>query len=409
LAAAAPEIAHAFRTDLSAALTTAATALVPKTASTQAKEWHSWTLFCREHGHEPDLPLIPSQEEKLTYFLVYGYRVRKRKGRGNKPVRVQAVQSALNSIGKGFAQLGRDDPRKAVQGLKPYHPLLKDFFDSLEKDDDPAQRALPANTTILRQLDTTLVLTNPKDLRVRDLCIVGFYWLLRPSEYLLGAGETRATPFRLRNVTFTVGDTELPALHPSLNDLNIDTLTRASLTFDDQKNAVRGERITHATTNDATLCPCKALIRLCAHLRRHHAPPDTPLYAYYTPDGTVANITPDDIRDGLRTAAVSLQHLTGLDPAGLSARSLRPGGATALLCAGIETDVIKLVGRWKSDAMMTYLRVAALAHTRNLAQDMLQHGAYTFTPAAAAAAQPVPNEAPATFVAALAREALATA
>jgi hypothetical protein len=40
---------------------------------------------------------------------------------------------------------------------------------------------------------------------------------------------------------------------------------------------------------------------------------------------------------------------------------------------------------------------------------MLQHGAYTFTPTAAAAAQPVPNEAPPNFVAALQREALATA
>jgi hypothetical protein len=409
LAAATPEVAHAFRADLRSALATVATALVPKTASAQAKDWYSWTLFCREHGHEPDLPLIPIQEEKLTYFLVFGCRVRKRKGRGDKPVRVQVVQNALNSVGKGFAQLGLDDPRKAVQGQKSYHPLLKDFFDSLEKDDDPAQRALPANTTILRQLDTTLDLTDPKYLRVRDLCIVGFYWLLRPSEYLLGAGETRATPFRLSNVSFTIGETETPALHPSLNDLNIDTLTRASLTFDDQKNAVRGERITHATTTDPVLCPCKALLRICAHLRSHQAPPETPLYAYYLPDGTVANITPDDIRDGLRAAAVSLQNLTGLDPGGLSARSLRPGGATALLCAGIETDVIKLVGRWKSDAMMTYLRVAALAHTRNLAQDMLQHGAYTFTPAAAAAAQPVPNEAPANFVAALAREALATA
>jgi hypothetical protein len=40
---------------------------------------------------------------------------------------------------------------------------------------------------------------------------------------------------------------------------------------------------------------------------------------------------------------------------------------------------------------------------------MLQHGGYTFTPEADAAAQPIPNEAPTTFVAALQREALATA
>jgi hypothetical protein len=62
-------------------------------------------------------------------------------------------------------------------------------------------------------------------------------------------------------------------------------------------------------------------------------------------------MTPDDILTGLRDATRSLQTLTSLNPANLSARSLR-----------VETDVIRLVGRWKSDAMMTYLRVAALAH-----------------------------------------------
>jgi hypothetical protein len=336
-------------------------------------------------------------------------RIRRRKGRNNKPVRVQAVSSALNAVGKGFTHLGKPDPRKSIQGGKQNHPLLKDFFDAMAKDDDPAHRAHPANTTILRRLDTVLDLTNSKDNLIRDLCVVGFYWLLRPSEYLSGEGQTRSTPFRLRDITFSVGSDELLALDPSLNDLNISTLTRASLTFDDQKNAVRGERITHSVTQDPILCPCKALLRISAHLRQHSAPPETPIYTYYTTAGAPLAITPEHIRDGLRAAANDLSHLTGLDPGSLSARSLRPGGATALLCAGIETDVIKLVGRWKSDAMMTYLRVSTLAHSHNLAQSMLTHGGYTFAPDATLDGQPVPNEAPINFVEALRRESVATA
>jgi hypothetical protein len=39
----------------------------------------------------------------------------------------------FTTIGKGFTLLGLQDPRKAVQVLKPYHPLLKDFFVSLER------------------------------------------------------------------------------------------------------------------------------------------------------------------------------------------------------------------------------------------------------------------------------------
>jgi site-specific recombinase XerD len=91
------------------------------------------------------------------------------------------------------------------------------------------------------------------------------------------------------------------------------------------------------------------------------------------------HVSPTNINNA-RHSANNIQHLTGIDPSLLSARNLRPGGATALLCTGIDTDVIQLLGHWKSDAMLRYLRVAALAHTSNLSQQMLTAGTYTFAP-----------------------------
>jgi hypothetical protein len=194
----------------------------------------------------------------------------------------------------------------------------------------------------------------------------------------------------------------------SLNDLNENRISRATLTFNDQKNAVRGEQISHSATNHPRLCPCKALARLCAHLRAHNSPANTPIHAYYDSHGRLQNISPHIITNALRHAATALRQSTGIDPLLLSARSLRPGGATALLCAGIDADVIQLLGRWKSDAMLRYLRVAAHAHNSNLAQQMLQSGNYTFAPNTytAAHAQPVPEQAPTPFVTALHREGL---
>ncbi|EJK56394.1 hypothetical protein THAOC_23722 [Thalassiosira oceanica] len=49
-------------------------------------------------------------------------------------------------------------------------------------------------------------------------------------------------------------------------------------------------------------------------------------------------------------------HLT---PADVSARSLRASGAMAMLCDGLDTDHIKLFGRWRSDELLTYLHVQA--------------------------------------------------
>ena len=53
----------------------------------------------------------------------------------------------------------------------------------------------------------------------------------------------------------------------------------------------------------------------------------------------------------------------------------------ALLCAGIDSDIIWLVGRWRLDEVLRYLHVQALPHpTTNLAAAMVQHGTFSLLP-----------------------------
>ena len=63
----------------------------------------------------------------------------------------------------------------------------------------------------------------------------------------------------------------------------------------------------------------------------------------------------------------------------------------ALLCAGVDNDRIKLVGRWRSDAMMRYLHTQAAPLMSPLAPLMVQHGTYALLPDnnVAPAAQPL--------------------
>ena len=64
----------------------------------------------------------------------------------------------------------------------------------------------------------------------------------------------------------------------------------------------------------------------------------------------------------------------------MNAHSLRAGGAMALLCGRVDADTIRLVGRWKSDAMFHYLHAQALPLVRHLAPTMLTHGAFSLLP-----------------------------
>jgi hypothetical protein len=83
----------------------------------------------------------------------------------------------------------------------------------------------------------------------------------------------------------------------------------------------------------------------------------------------------------LQTAAAALPAL-GFPPTEVTARSLRAGGAMALLCGRIDRDVIRLVGRWKSDAMFRYLHAQALPLVSSLARTILLHGSFTLLPGA---------------------------
>ena len=82
----------------------------------------------------------------------------------------------------------------------------------------------------------------------------------------------------------------------------------------------------------------------------------------------------------IRVHASFLHGQTGIDPQELSARLLRAGGAMALLTGGCDSDIIKLLGRWKSDAMMDYLHETSLPVFQRLAVTMFNNGHHKFLP-----------------------------
>ena len=54
----------------------------------------------------------------------------------------------------------------------------------------------------------------------------------------------------------------------------------------------------------------------------------------------------------------------GQDAARYGAHSLRIGGATAALAAGVEPSMIRLLGRWSSDVAEIYMRISRQAASK---------------------------------------------
>ena len=93
-----------------------------------------------------------------------------------------------------------------------------------------------------------------------------------------------------------------------------------------------------------------------------------------------------NITVALRASAALIGSSLGFLPSDVSARSLRAGGAMALLCAHVDTDRIPLIDRWQSDKILWYLHLQAQPVMQDLACHMLVGGTYTLIPG-----QDIPN------------------
>ena len=387
--AASPSTRLHFTADLGTALDLASRNVRPKTRRAKNVTFGVWTRFCIEHQRHPSLRDVPDHDDKVAYLLVFALRYRQQRS-----VRADAVEKALLAVGQGISDLGEPDPRKLSHHSDRNHPLLAAFLKALRDEDSPSSRSYPANLTILQNLVHVLDLDHPTfgllNRHTIDLIIVAFYWLLRPAEYLESTDpDARSQAFLFQDVTFTINGCQHPApTAPLHDDEAIQAISLAFLTFSDQKNAVRGEQVGHRPNSDPFFCPVKALGRIARRLQLANAPADAPLFRHYnTQRGQWYSVKPRHVTNALRHSATALTSSTGIDPFLLSARSLRPGGATALLCAQVDSDAIRLLGRWKSDAMLRYLRIQAHTQSAHLSQRMLDHGSYTFAPGRFAAAQ----------------------
>jgi hypothetical protein len=285
------------------------------------------------------------------------------------------VEAALRAVGQTIATLGHRDPRLQPSGKLDIR--LQRQLQAYSKDDPPPARVKPIPLQIIQHVVRQSYITPDAKLRtVGQMITLGFFFLLRPGEYAF-TDNSDAAPFRLQDVHVLRYNVRLSVLTCPEHDL--DTATHVALEFTKQKNGVRGELVGLGRSGHPFLCPVKAMIDRIKHLRLHQAHPTHHIYQYYT--GTRwAAITTSELTQHFRHATYLLGHTVGINPSDISIRSLRSSGAMALLCADVDPDRIRLLGRWRSDEMMRYLHVQAFPIVAPLASLMVQHGFFTFIP-----------------------------
>lgn len=369
------ETADEFRADYELVQKAVRTGVTAKRATAHDYHWIRWNDFCSQHNIDPSLQQFT---DPVPILQIFGQRYRDgRIAPSGRQVASRTVEDAIRAVAQTHSSLGAKDPRKDDSGRIDFRITRQ--LRSYAKQDPPPKRVKPVPITlVLYILRIAHNVTRMDDARcLADMICLAFYFLLRPGEY--SGTTTDDQPFLIEDVTLHLGNRPLNHRTAPLHQLR--AATSVTFTFTTQKNNNRNEQVAHGRSNHPLCCPVKAAICLILCHRTMNAPHNKPLASYYNTRNRRVAITAKDVTEQLRAAATANFHLTGIPADSISARSLRAGGAMALLCGNVDFNVIKMLGRWHSDAMLRYLHVQAQPIVQQLAVKMFNRGQYSFLPA----------------------------
>ena len=327
-----PPAAAELRADIVAIPEEIAAGVVPS-RSRQARHWDIWCRYCSDMQIHPSLSTV---RDPVPYLQIFARRYRDgRLAPSGRQVRSRTVEDALRSIGQAFSALGAPDPREVAPNKIDFR--LQRQLRGYKRQDPAPTRVRPIPTLALQEAQR--IASSPsgtsREHALADLMWLAYFFLLRPGEYLHTSSEHA---FRLEDIVFRSQGHDYPATTVPLEILK--DVTFAGLTFNEQKNGVKGEIIGLTLSGDPDACAVRSLNRRVRHLRQHHAHPSTKLYTYFDSHRRPHHLGSSHLTEFLRLACL----LQNLPADTVSARALRATGATALLQGHVPISLIQLLG-----------------------------------------------------------------
>jgi len=317
-------------------------------------QWHHMGYlahFCLQLNCDP---LLRSIEDLITLLQVFAHRYHTGQvAPSGAAVHSWMVEGALCAMGQMFVSLGSPDTRLQTPGKLDLR--LSRQLSVYSKQDPPPLWVKPIPFPVISHtIDMCRWAHTNKMNTTAEILILGFFFLLHPGEYAYSLNHVTCTTIELTQVNYI------------------------TLEFTSQKKGVWGELISQSTSGHPTWCPVKALINQIKHLRTHNAPKTTPLYTFYDRHQCTIDNTTFTFQLRLTTTVIGAAY--GISAVDISIRSWRASGAMALLCARVDTDIIHLLGCWRSNEMLRYLHVQAFPLLALLATQMLQNGNFHLMP-----------------------------
>jgi hypothetical protein len=118
----------------------------------------------------------------------------------------------------------------------------------------------------------------------------------------------------------------------------LEASTYVTYTFTTQNNGKRGDNIIHICSGNA-LCCVRATIRRLKYVRLHGAKSTAPIASYYHGSRCIV-VKARDVTDTMQSDMTAKVHQIDVHANEIRTRSLRAGGAMALLCGKVDFNLI---------------------------------------------------------------------
>ena len=270
----------------------------------------SYCKFCIHMGYKP----VPISSVNLCRYVAH---IAQR-------LSVNSIPRYLSVIKLLHLELGYQDPLKD-------NWLLQSLLKGIKRHKGSAtHQKLPITPFILSQIYTQLNFISPSDVVFWGICLTMFFGFFRKANVL---PQSFDPSIHLRRMDF------------KLFGWGLLVKVRHSKTIQFQDRILE---VPLVKIPNSTLCPVKALLHV--FLLTHNSPSMGPVFTL-PQKGFFVPFQPRHFVSKLKTILQSL----GYPSNSYSGHSFRRGAATWALSVGVPSDLIQLLGDWKSESYKSYL------------------------------------------------------
>ena len=301
---------------------------------------------------------------------------------GKVTVKGDTARKALDHVAASFVESGRISPIVDTRGRTHNH--IERQSKGYKKDDPSVKHEKALPPIVFRHLLRITRNGHPRS-QARAILICGaLFFAMRSCEYVsVGCSNERKTrPIRVKDIVFRIGNRVIP--HD--ND-EIWLADSVSIDFGEQKSDIKDETVTQdANFQPDGLDPVPLWAKTVTRLRSYpNFSDEWEVFKFYN-NGKLTNITSKEIINDIRAAVDFIGvDILGFKSNEVGTHSVRSSLAMDLYLAREAIYTIMLLGRWSSDAFLSYIEKQVKEFTRGASSRMLQNETYYNTPLATVA------------------------